>query len=316
MKNTIPEKALVALPDFRNPGSLTFKIVPPEDAFVPAFDRSFHFGDSIYEVTRTYEGILFALDEHLRRLKHSAKLGMYEKFPDTSHIVHVVRETCRAFFRKFGNTDVYMRITVSRGQGDLNIDPQYASDPYTLIFVKELDRPAKDFYEKGVHFAIVTRRRNAPVALDPAMKSGNYLNNVLAIAEASRLGAQDALMLNLRGFVTEGTTNNFFAVKNGIVLTAPLSAGILAGITREMIFEVCSKSGIELQERLFTEAELGSCAEMFLTSSTKEVMPITTLSAKPVGDGRPGPITKRIHEDLKSAIRAYVEAHRPESLFA
>lgn len=316
MKTTIPEKALVALPDFRDPGSPAFKIVAPEEAFVPAFDRSFHFGDSIYEVTRTYEGVLFALDEHLRRLKHSAKLGMYEKSPDSGHIVHMARETCRAFFRKFDNTDVYMRITVSRGLGDLNIDPKYASGPYALVFVKELDQPAKDLYEKGVHFAIVTRRRNAPAALDPAMKSGNYLNNVLAIAEASRLGAQDALMLSLKGFVTEGTTNNFFAVKNGIVLTAPLSVGILAGITREIIFEVCKSAGIELQERLFTEAELGSCAEMFFTSSTKEVVPITTLSGKPVGEGLPGPITKRIHAGLRQTIREYIEAHRSESLFA
>lgn len=282
---------------------------------VSAFDRSFHFGDSLYEVTRSYEGVLFSLDEHMRRLCASAKLAMYEVPIDTDMILSMVRETCRAFFRKFGNTDIYVRITVSRGAGDLNIDRSCSSEPYPLVFVKELEKFSDRLYQEGVHYAVVSRRRNLPSALDPAMKSGNYLNNVLAMSEARKMGAQDALMLNYQGFVTEGTTNNVYAVKDGEIWTAPLSVGILAGITRDWIFEICRAQGISIQEKLFTAADLVTCQEMFLSSATKEVMPITKLSGQPVGSGKPGPVTKKVHQGLKQLIAQYLKTHRTESLY-
>ncbi|MEW6055269.1 MAG: aminotransferase class IV [Bdellovibrionota bacterium] len=307
MFTTIPKKALVALPDF--------SIVAPEQATVSAFDRSFHFGDSLYEVTRSYEGILFSLEEHMRRLSHSAKLALFEVMPDTDRIAAMTREACRAFFRKYGNTDVYVRITVSRGVGDLNIDRRGASEPYALVFVKEFEPHAQKYYDNGAHYAVVSRRRNHPDALDPAMKSGNYLNNILAMAEARARGADDALMLNYQGFVTEGTTNNVYAVKGNAVLTAPLSVGILAGITRDWIFQICESEGVELKEKLFTVSELEGCQEMFLSSATKEVMPITKLSGKPIGDGKPGPVTKKLHQALKRLIAQYCEKYRSQSLY-
>lgn len=313
MKNTIPKKVLIAVPDFSNPS--LFQIVGPEKAFIPAFDRSFHFGDSVYEVTRSYDGILFSLEEHIERLKASAKLGMFEEFPSEELIARMIRETCQAFFRKFGNMDVYVRITLSRGFGDLNIDPKYSSSPYALVYVKELDTIKPEAYVDGYNYAVVTRRRNPPVALDPAMKSGNYLNNVLAIAEATKMGAVDALMLSTQGFVTEGTTNNFYAVKNGTILTAPLSVGILAGITRDWIFTFCKNAGIPVEERLFTESELRDCQECFMSSSTKEVVGITQLNGVPVGNGKPGPITRKVHQGLKGIIREYIQKHKSESLY-
>lgn len=312
MQTTIPKKALVALSDL---DSGRYSIVSPEEAKVSIFDRSFQFGDSLYEVTRSYDGILFALDEHMRRLDRSADLAMYEVKPDYDLIMTMVRESCRAFFRKFGNRDVYVRVTVSRGMGDLNIDRSYSTPPYSFVVVKELEPFPQHQYTQGMHYAVVSRRRNHPGALDPAMKSGNYLNNVLAMAEARKLGASDAIMLSHQGFVTEGTTNNVYAVKNGEVWTAPLSVGILAGITREWVSEICKKNGIAFQERLFTETDLWSAQEMFLSSATKEVMPITKLNNKPVGDGKPGPITQKLHEGMKEVIRDYCNKRRAESLY-
>lgn len=319
MNSTIPKKALVALPDFLDHPQIAttrkFVIVPPEKALVPAFDRSFHFGDSLYEVTRSYDGILFSLGEHMHRLEKSAELAAFETRLDTDLIVQMVRETCRTFFTKFGNTDVYVRITVSRGIGDLNIDRSCSSEPYPVVFVKALEPFPAQHYDQGVHYAVVSRRRNHPAALDPAMKSGNYLNNVLALAEAKKLGASDAIMLSHNGFVTEGTTNNVHMVKNGEVWTAPLSVGILAGITRDWIFEIGRREGIEIQERLYTEADLQAADELFLSSATKEVMPITKLNGHSVGDGKPGPVTKKLHQGMKQIIQEYSAKHRAESLY-
>jgi branched-chain amino acid aminotransferase len=304
----LPKKALVALPDL--------SIVAPEEAKVSAFDRSFHFGDSLYEVTRSYDGVLFSLDEHLRRLVRSTELAMFEVPIDTGKIGTQVREACRAFFRKFGNLDVYVRVTLSRGAGDLNIDRATSSEPYSLVYVKELEQTPAKAYSDGVHYAVVERRRNLPSALDPAMKSGNYLNNVLALAEAKKLGAQDAIMLNWQGFVTEGTTNNVYMVKDGEVWTAPLSVGILAGITRDWIELLSKKEKIVYQDRLYTASELFAADEVFFSSSTKEIVPITTLNGRPVADGKPGPVTKRLHKALKALIADYTQKHRAESLYS
>lgn len=315
-RNTIPKKALVAIPDFQNPENGTFLVVTPEKAMVPAFDRSFHFGDSVYEVCRTYDGVPLAMEDHLRRLKQSSKLAYFESFPNIELIQKMVKQTTHAYFQAHGNHDVYIRVVVSRGFSDLNISTKVSSSPYALVFVKELEKPVPEQYASGVHYAVVQRRRNHPSALDPAMKSGNYLNNVLALAEAQKMGAVDAILLSQQGFVTEGTTNNVYGVtREGTVITAPLSVGILAGITREMVFEACRLEGIPIEEKLFTEAELKLCTEAFLSSSIKEIMPITTLTGVPVGNGKPGPITQKLHHTLKKLIHEHVQKHQSESLY-
>lgn len=312
---TIPKKALVALQDLMSPTPRLFKIVPPEEARVSAFDRSFHFGDSLYEVTRSYNGILFSLEEHLSRLKRSAELAMWETPPNVDELLSATRDICRAFFSKFGNTDIYIRHMVSRGISDLNIDRKASSEPYSFIFVKALEPMAPKYYDEGLHYAVVSRVRNLPSALDPAMKSGNYLNNILAMAEARRLGADDAVILNYQGFVTEGTTNNIFAVKDGELWTPPLSVGILAGITRNWIFELCRREGIKYQERLFTAAELASCDEVFMSSSVKEIMPITKLTGRPVGNGKPGAVTRQLHAAFKDLVAEWCKKRASESLY-
>lgn len=310
-ETTIPKKALVALPDSLG----GFKVVDPKDATVSLFDRSFHFGDSVYEVTRSYQGILFSLEEHMRRLQASADLASFGARIPSEMIMRMICDASKKFFGKFGNLDVYVRIVVSRGVSDLNIDPSYASGLAPYVFVKELERASDASYEKGVHYIIAETRRNHPAAVNPAMKSGNYMNNILAMAEAKKRGANDAILLNHQGFVTEGTTNNVYTVKNGEVWTAPLSVGILAGITRDWIFKICKDNGIPIQERLYTTADLRSADELFLSSSIKEVMPITTLDGAPVANGKPGELTKKIHKLLKELIVDYCDKNRSESLF-
>lgn len=315
--SAIPTRAVVNLQD---PETGRFRLLEPEAAHVSVFDRSFHFGDSLYEVTRTYDGILFSLDKHLRRLHASARLASFGPLPEDAVLTAAVCDACREFFRKYGRLDAYVRVTVSRGVGDLNIDRRSAGGPYAVVIVKEVSpRPAEGV---GVHWALVDRRRNLPAALDPAMKSGNYLNNVLALAEAQARGADDALLLDYQGFVTEGTTSNFYAVVDGTVLTAPAEVGILRGITREWVLQVCEKEGIPCQVRRFTVAELDASREMFLSSSTREVQPITRLSrpggpegGEVVGDGRQGPVTRRVAMALRRFVTDWCAQHRDRSLF-
>jgi branched-chain amino acid aminotransferase len=208
---------------------------------------------------------------------------------------------------------VYVRLTISRGIGDLNIDPRCAGPAYALVIVKQLAPHGRA--APGVHWAIVKRRRNLRCALDPAMKSGNYLNSVLALAEAQALGADDALMLDYQGFVTEGTTSNFYAVNGGTVWTAPLSLGILAGVTRGWVLQLCRELGIPLVARCFTAFDLQGCEELLLSSSTREVQAITRLDGRLVGTGEPGPVTLALQAGMDDLVRQFVATHRAQSLF-
>jgi branched-chain amino acid aminotransferase len=308
LPGALPTQAVVAL---QQPGTPTFRLVPPHEPCITAWDRSLHFGDSLYEVARTYQGILFAFEEHLQRLHTSADLADFGPLPPDDLLHRMVHDACRRFFDQFGARDVYVRITVSRGQGDLNIDRHASGPPYALVIVKPLSSHA----DRPQHWAVVKRRRNLRCALDPAMKSGNYLNNVLALAEAQGLGADDALLLDYQGFVTEGTTSNFYAVHQGTVWTAPLSVGILAGVTRAWVLHLCTELGIPLIERCFTAYDLAACEELFLSSSTREVQAITTLDGKPVGEGKVGPVTLQLQAGMRRLVEQFCVKHRAGSLF-
>ena len=318
--NGIPTQTLVALcesPEHFDRGE--FQVVPAHLAKVSAFDRSFHFGDSVYEVARTYQGIIFGFDLHEARLLKSASMAGFSKVARPGVIEKMIRATCAQWFREFGNQDVYIRWTLSRGLSDLNINPDISTSPLGMVFVKPLPtqdaQHAADF-ERGLHYAVVERLRNNPAALDPRMKSGNYLNNILGLAEAHALGADDAIMLDHHGNVTEGTTNNVFAVKNGTIYTAPLSVGILDGITRRLVFATARTQGIPLSETTFNRDFLKSADEIFMSSSIKEILPITMLNGLMVGPkAAPGAVTRKIAGGFAEEVKRFVTEHRTESLF-
>lgn len=301
MNSNIPKKVKVAI---SVPGRAQFEVVSAEKAVVSVFDRSFHFGDSVYEVVRTYEGVLFGLKDHFARLRKSMELALWEKQPDFEMLEGMLKETVRQYCQEYGFENLYVRITVSRGVGDTNIDPTTSGEPYAVVIAKALPDWPEWHYTKGVEFSTVNRRRNSIDALSPAIKSGNYLNNVLAIVEAKNRGGSDALMLNASGFVTEGTTNNIFAVKNGSVWTPSLDAGILDGITRKIVLRLCTELKIDAKEKLFTLSELLNSQEVFLSSTTREIVPITKIDGQKVSDGLPGTVTQKLH----AALRAHIDS--------
>lgn len=270
--------------------NLNGEILPEDQARVPVLDRGFLFGDSIYEVIRTRDGIPFAWTEHLQRLRDSAEgIGMDIGLED-DELMRRVKETVQAG----NNAESYIRIVLTRGTGSApNIDLAYAPGPATCVI---LVRPLPSVPTKEAHLALVKRLRNDRRALDPAIKSGNYLNNVLGLAEARAAGATDCLFLNQSGHLTETSTSNVFLVKDGEVYTPPLDAGLLAGITRGLLFTCCADQGISIREHELTETDVRQADELFVTSTSRDVAPVTRLDGKPVGDGSPGPVTRRLEK--------------------
>jgi len=287
--------------------NLDGRLVPPEQAFVPVLDRGFLYGDSVYEVVRTYRGRVFALARHLDRMDASARhiaLGL----PPRERIEEEIERTLVAA----GNPDSYVRIIVTRGEGQFGLSPHLAPEsPRLIVIVRPLELPPPELYERGLHCAVVQVRRNPPQALDPAAKTGNYLNSILALRESHDAGADDAIFLDLQGKVTEASTSNVFFVQGGVVVTAPLSLGMLEGVTRAHVIDVARESGLIVREETSGAGALAQADEVFVTSSLREVMAVTRLSLlddadprpRPVADGKPGPITRRLH----AAFRGYVD---------
>ena len=263
-------------------------IAPEAETRVPVLDRGFLFGDSVYEVIRTLGGAPFAWAEHLDRLWQSAAGIRMTLDLDRRQVMQRVVET----LTRAGNTKSYIRIVVSRGTGSApNIDLAYAPPaPCWLVMVRALS----PIDGKPVHLARVDRLRNDRRALDPAVKSGNYLNNVLGLAEARERGATDCLFLNAQGHVTEASTSNLFAVVRGTVCTPTLDSGILAGVTRAMVLEWCRANGIPTAERNLTAEEFSAADEAFLSSTLRSVSPVLTLDGKPMGNGSPGALTMQV----------------------
>ena len=263
-----------------------------DSARVSVFDRGFLYGDSIYEVLRTYGGNVFDFDGHADRLWESAEaLGMPLSWDRKQLRTELARTLDAA-----GNDESYIRVVVTRGAGEIGLDPALAVGQQTLIVIKPLTLPTADFYARGISAIVPRVRRNLRDALDPAIKSGNYLNNILALHEAIRAGAQDAIMLDHRGLVTEGTTANVWIGRNGRLVTPPLSVGILAGITRRHVLRLAPEGGLTAEEADFDASALRAADEIFFTSSIKEIVPVTRLDGRAVGGGTPGPLTRRVSE--------------------
>src|SRR5438094_3765346 len=283
------------------------RLVPPEAAVVPVLDRGFLYGDSVYDVVRTYGGRIFELGRHLDRMERTAsRIGLL--LPPRAQLESELLRTMAAA----ANAESYARLMVTRGEGRFGLSPHLAEGQNRLIImVRPLEPPAADLYERGLRIAVVRTRRNPPQALDPALKTGNYLNAILALREANAAGADDALMLDIRGQVTEASTSNVFFVKGGAVVTPPLALGMLEGVTRGLVIEVAHAEGLLVREEPHGPEAFVAADEVFVTSTIREVMAVTSLmlleSGTPenraVADGRPGAITRRLH----AAFRRYVQ---------
>jgi branched-chain amino acid aminotransferase len=274
---------------------------PAEEARVSVLDNGFAFGDSVYEVLRTYGGRAFEPGRHFRRLRASAaRLGISVPGDDASLLAQVDGLLARA-----GEGESYIRIILSRGLGDCSYSFDRVLGPTVVMIQKPLPPYPAWHYEQGIKVAAVAVRRNHPRALDPAIKSSNLLNNILAMREAQSRGAEEPVLLNQEGFVAEGASTNVFLACGGTLLTPPLSAGILAGITREVVLELLPGLGVPGREEPLRLEDLLAADEAFMTSTTREVVPVRQVDEAPVGDGRPGPLTRRV----MAAFRAHAPAH-------
>ena len=269
---------------------------PKEEAKVSVFDHGYLYGDGIYETLRAYDGYVFHLDEHIERLEHSAKLMEMALPLDDDGISQAIHDT----LSRNGLKDAYIRVSVSRGTGEIGLDPELCPVPTFVIIAKPFVDYPTELYEKGIKIAIVEIRRNHPETLNPAIKSTNFLNNIFAKMEAKRAGAFEGIMLNHGHFVAEGTISNIFMVKNGELATPPLIAGILEGVTRGLVIELAEKLEIKVYEEMFSEAALKDADEVFITNTTMEIMPVREVDDKTIG--APGRVTKMLAEAYRQEV--------------
>jgi len=275
-------------------------ISPAAEARVSVLDNGFTFGDSVYETLRTYAGRPFHLDRHLLRLRDSARtLGIALPLADGELGARVDAVLTRA-----GNEESYIRFIVSRGVGDISYRFERVQGPTVVVVVKPYEPPPVLLYEEGALAIVSSVRRNHRLALDPAIKCCNLLNNILAVREAQAQGALEPIMLNQEGEVAEGASANVFLVKDGRLVTPPLTAGILPGVTRGVVIALAHELGLPMAEETVRVPQLMEADEVFFTSSLKEVMPVRAIGDRRLGSGRPGPVTLRLLQAYRDYARA------------
>ena len=281
------------------------RIARAEDASIPVYDHGFLYGEGVYETLRTYNRVPFLYDRHMRRLRASAGyLQLTVPFTDESlatwmaDTINAAGELCEA----------YIRVLLTRGVGELTYDIASTPIPSLVIIVKALDEPPPRVFTEGIRIALVPILRNHPGSVNPIIKSNNLLNNALAMQEAYRRGAEEALMCNYRGELSECSQANFFIVRKGIASTPTTDAGLLEGLTRSFLFEVGDEIGVEVRNETLFPADLDGADEAFITSTTRELSPVTRIDGRPVGTGKPGPITMRLLEGYRKRARELTRA--------
>jgi branched-chain amino acid aminotransferase len=273
---------------------------PKSKAKVSVYDHGFLYGDGVFEGIRAYEGVVFKLREHVDRLYRSAQAIMLEIPLTKAEMINAVLET----LRKNGLRNAYIRLIVSRGIGDLGVDPRKCPKASIIIIAEPLEPLfGKEAKEKGIVAIIASTRRDPPQATTHEIKSLNYLNSILAKLEATAAGVNEAIMLDIRGFVSEAPTTNLFIVKAGKLVTPPTTASILHGITRERIIKLGQDLGYEVVEKDITSYELLNADEVFLCGTHAEITPIVKISGRVIGNGNVGPITKRITEEFQKITK-------------
>jgi branched-chain amino acid aminotransferase len=268
------------------------ELVPQEQATISVFDHGLLYGDGLFEGIRAYSGRVFRLQEHLKRLYDGARALQLQIPLDADAMTEAVLETLRANQLQ----DAYIRLVVTRGVGDLGLDPRKCPRASVIIIAASIALYPEQYYTHGLELITCTTRRNDPTALDAGIKSLNYLNNILAKLETIRAGVPEGIMLSTEGYVAECTGDNIFLVRDGCMYTPPLHVGNLAGVTRQAVIEIAENEGICTREELFRVKEVYCADECFLTGTAAELIPVVTVDGRSIGDGTPGPITGRLRE--------------------
>jgi branched-chain amino acid aminotransferase len=275
------------------------KYYSERDAKISVFDHGLLYGDGVFEGIRAYNGRVFRLKEHIDRLFYSAKAILLEIPMSHAALMKATVETCRQNKLRDG----YIRLVVTRGVGTLGLNPNRCKRGSVIIIADRIQIYPPELYQRGMDIVTVATTRNLHSALNPAIKSLNYLNNILAKIEANNAGVEEAVMLNAEGFVAECTADNLFIVKNGKLFTPPLSAGALYGITRQTVMELAEESGLEVAEPNLTRYDLFCADECFLCGTGAEIVPVTKIDGRVIGNGKPGTITKKLVEDYHALTK-------------
>jgi branched-chain amino acid aminotransferase len=285
------------------------RITDERHALVSVFDHGFLYGEGVYETLRTYDRRPFLLDRHLRRLRKSAgMIALGVPLTDQEVADRIAETMAVASGTDPSAAEWYIRILLTRGVGELSYDPAACPDPSLVLIVKPHPEPPSELYTNGVSVVFSSIVRNHPDTVNPMIKSNNLLNCALAMQEGLRRGAFEVIMRNYRGEVAECALSNFFVVKGGTALTPPLSAGILPGITRDLVFEIGTAANVPVREAVLRDADVYGADESFMTGTTREVMPIVQVEGRKIGAGVPGPITQQLLAGYRKLARAGTEA--------
>lgn len=276
------------------------KYFAERNAKVSVFDHGLLYGDGVFEGIRAYHGRVFKLKEHIDRLFHSAKAILLNLPMSHAELMRATIETCRRNLIRNG----YIRLVVTRGVGTLGLSPNRCKRPSVIIIAGKIQLYPKEMYLRGMEIVTVPTTRNLHSALNPAIKSLNYLNNILAKIEANNAGCEEAIMLNAEGFVAECTGDNLFIVKAGQLFTPPLSAGALYGITRGTVMDIAREEGHAVSEPNLTRYDLFNADECFLTGTGAEIIPVTKIDGRVIGDGKPGPVTRKLENQYRALTKA------------
>lgn len=277
---------------------LNNSFIPKEEAVVSVFDHGLMYGDGLFETMRSYNGVIFNIDVHLDRLFGSAGLIRLTIPKEKGELKEILYQSLTINHLN----EAYIRISVTRGEGDIGLDPDLCKTPTIIVISKPFVPYPDELYRKGINLIISAVRRTPNEALDPAIKSLNFLNNIMARISAKKEQAFDALMLNIKGRVAETTTANIFAALDGRIITPPASAGILMGITRSTVLLLSKRIGVEVSEEDLLPSGLYKADEIFLTNTSMEVMPVVTIDRRVIGDGRPGKITKKVIQGYRDLV--------------
>lgn len=276
------------------------QFVPKEEARVSVFDHCFLYGDGVFEGIRAYNGRVFRLEEHIERLYDSARAICLHISLPKEEMMEVVAETCRRNKLR----DAYIRLVVSRGVGDLGLDPRKCHGNASVVCIADkIALYPEEYYKKGLNVVTAATRRNYGEVLAPQIKSCNYLPNIMAKIEAVNADAQEAVCMSREGFVAECTGDNIFIVKNGVVKTPHPAVGILVGVTRKMAMEMACKQGYCVEETFMNRFDLYTADEIFLTGTAAEIVPVVRIDGRDVGNGKPGAITKSIRSAFLEAVK-------------